>query len=92
MEIGLLRLIPDFTEAITQDMPGSHHQFRSIHYKIQTRLSNIDFRSIGVAKPIRINTGRLVPELKLLDLNAIQVKSFRVNPTGNHRFKDLSYR
>ena len=55
--------------------------------KIQTRLSNIDFRSIGVAKPIGINTGRLVPELKLLDLNAIQVKSFRVNPTGNPSFQ-----
>jgi hypothetical protein len=54
--------------------------------KVSTPLKNIELGSVGLAKPIGNNTGRLVPELKLVSADAVKVVNLRVNAYINPEY------
>jgi len=59
--------------------------------KVRTTLNNLNFRSFGGAKPIpnTVNTGRYVPEIQLLNKDAVQVINLKVNAFTNPIYKSI---
>ncbi len=57
--------------------------------KAKTTLSNLDFGSFGSAKPIGVNTGRWVPEIKVLNADAVKIVNFKVNQFTNTTYTPI---
>lgn len=57
--------------------------------KVSTPLNNIEFGSFGLAKPIGNNTGLFVPEIKIINVDAVKILNLRVNWFTNPEYVPL---